>query len=196
METRGFTLVELLVVIAIIGMLIALLLPAVSAARESGRRVQCANNLRQIGIALNAYHEAYLTFPYGSTYGNGNWYPTWAVLILPQLDQDAVLNKYNPSQPVYGAANQAVANTPMPVFACPSDPESRTPVLPNRGDSPSPAPGLSGGLTNLASSMGLWYPGSIGPTQPDVCFYCSNSTPGATNWCCQGWDFGSEPGGG
>jgi prepilin-type N-terminal cleavage/methylation domain-containing protein len=187
----GFTLVELLVVIAIIGALVALLLPAVQAARESGRRAQCANNLRQIGVALLAYHEAHETFPYGSDYGGATGYPTWAVLILPQLDQDAVFNEYNPGLAPYDPANQVAVTSRMGVFVCPSDPESRMPVLPNRGDSPSPAPGLSGGLTNPAASMGLWYPACIGPTQPDFCFYCSDSAPSATNWCCQGCNFGS-----
>ena len=193
----GFTLVELLVVITIIGFLVGLLLPAVQGARESGRRLQCANNLRQIGIALHAYHEANATFPYGSNYiVQSTGYPTWAVLILPYVDQDAVFNAYNPSLSVNAAANQAVANSFMSVFVCPSDPQSHTPILIDRGDSPSPAPGLSGGTDNPASSMGLWYPACMGPTQPDFCFFCSNPTPSPTNPCCQGNNFGSEPGSG
>jgi prepilin-type N-terminal cleavage/methylation domain-containing protein len=191
MKKRGFTIVELLVVIAIIGILVGLLLPAVQTAREAGRRTQCASNLRQIGVALSAYHEAFETFPYGSTYGGANNYPTWAVLILPQLDQTAVYNAYNPKLAAYDAANQTAATTRMSVFACPSDPESRSPIFANRGDSPSPAPGLSGGLTNPSSSMGLWYPACMGPTQPDFCFYCPNSSPSASNFCCQGCNFGS-----
>src|SRR4029079_8754703 len=80
---RGFTLVELLVVIAIIGVLVALLLPAVQAAREPARRSQCPNNLKQMGIALHNYHDTFLVFPFGwSGRGAG-----WATMILPQIEQ-------------------------------------------------------------------------------------------------------------
>src|SRR5579883_209719 len=94
MRRRGFTLIELLVVIAIIAVLIALLLPAVQAAREAARRAQCANNLKQIGIALHNYHDTVGTFPPGflskldpATGDNAGPGWGWAAMILSQLEQ-------------------------------------------------------------------------------------------------------------
>src|SRR5688572_31501688 len=95
----GFTLVELLVVIAIIGILIALLLPAVQAAREAGRRTHCQNNLKQIALGLQNYHSTYNTLPHGSSYQitatstiapGTNRSGTWASSILPYMEEDAL----------------------------------------------------------------------------------------------------------
>jgi prepilin-type N-terminal cleavage/methylation domain-containing protein len=88
---RAFTLVELLVVIAIIGVLFALLLPAVQAAREAARRTQCVNHLKQIALAMHNRHDAYLKFPQGCVWNNGNYYDTprtgWNYSLFPYLEQ-------------------------------------------------------------------------------------------------------------
>src|SRR5262249_12102194 len=81
---QGFTLVELLVVIAIIALLIGLLLPAVQRVRESGNRTHCANNIKQLGLALHLYHDTYKVLPPSRL---GDQQATWAVLILPYIEQ-------------------------------------------------------------------------------------------------------------
>jgi prepilin-type N-terminal cleavage/methylation domain-containing protein len=105
---RGFTLVELLVVIAIIGILVALLLPAIQAAREAARRAQCGNNLKQLGVAVHNYHDAYQVFPpagigYGWCSEGRPGFPTmlnvsgWT-MVLPFLEQQSLYDRYDPRQ--------------------------------------------------------------------------------------------------
>jgi prepilin-type N-terminal cleavage/methylation domain-containing protein len=131
---RGFTLIELLVVIAIIAVLIALLLPAVQAAREAARRVQCVNNLKQIGLALANYHDAIGSFPMsyagrrlfvdGSTDTAQGW--GWGSLILPQMEQPSLYNAINMSLPVEAPQNLTVVRTMIAGYLCPSDPTPGT----------------------------------------------------------------------
>ncbi len=149
-RSRGFTLIELLVVIAIIAVLVALLLPAVQQAREAARRSQCQNNLKQIGIALHSYHEAFSLFPYatannamqfttaGSLVNNHSGWP----LLLPYLDQTSLYNQYDftaaernslfsgwsstssgtvAGTPAAITNNQNLSKTILPFMACPSD---------------------------------------------------------------------------
>ncbi len=124
-KRRGFTLIELLVVIAIIGVLIALLLPAVQAAREAARRAQCLNNLRQIGLALHGYHDVNNRFPPGGW----EWRPSpastkrqiaWSALLLPWVEQRAVYDSLNLDLAYDAPANRTGGATALGVFLCPS----------------------------------------------------------------------------
>jgi prepilin-type N-terminal cleavage/methylation domain-containing protein/prepilin-type processing-associated H-X9-DG protein len=124
---RGFTLIELLVVIAIIAVLIGLLLPAVQRVREAAARTQCVNNLKQIGLALQNYHDSNASFPpgYVSNYdaaGNDTgpgW--GWAAFILPQMEQQNLYSAIQFSQNIEAPANSGVRVQPMKSFLCPSD---------------------------------------------------------------------------
>ncbi len=142
-HSRAFTLVELLVVIAIIGVLVALLLPAVQAAREAARRSSCSNKLKQIGLALHNFHDTYGHFPAGSTsannlnFGDSDWCSKygsnesragWTVMILPfmegnnQYDQFNLTAKFTTSSNVPGhAANEAMFQSTNEAYVCPSD---------------------------------------------------------------------------
>jgi prepilin-type N-terminal cleavage/methylation domain-containing protein/prepilin-type processing-associated H-X9-DG protein len=127
---RGFTLIELLVVIAVIGLLIALLLPAVQAARESARRASCQNHLKQFGLALAYYEAAHRVFPFGVGGGGpAGRTPRWSApsQLLPDLEQEALFHSLNFAgvpwlhDPVLGAMNQTTLRTRVDVFLCPSD---------------------------------------------------------------------------
>ena len=130
-SSSGFTLVELLVVIAIIGILIALLLPAVQAAREAARRSQCTNNLKQFGLALHNYHDSFKTFPrynhLGAVSGASSFYSyTVHIKILPYIEQQAMYDEIRTvSNNFYYETNSQTdnytADKRIPGFVCPSD---------------------------------------------------------------------------
>jgi prepilin-type N-terminal cleavage/methylation domain-containing protein/prepilin-type processing-associated H-X9-DG protein len=126
-KLRGFTLVELLVVIAIIGVLVALLLPAIQAAREAARRNQCVNNLKQMGIALQMHHDSKKFFPAGrngKSPGPGTATSplpvSWAFQLLPYLEQTAIYDSLVKTARVDDILNARAMRTPVDVYYCPS----------------------------------------------------------------------------
>lgn len=167
-SNRGFTLIELLVVIAIIGVLVAILLPAVQQARETANRSRCANNLKQLGIALYAYEESHSRLPFGALEQRGIG-PSWQVALLPYLDQAALYDRFamtgsNVGSPTFpGSPNAALVNKKtLPAVWCPSSaiPQFQTTV----------------GITVQMSS----YAGIAGATNEDG-FQVTRVTP-----CCAG----------
>jgi prepilin-type N-terminal cleavage/methylation domain-containing protein/prepilin-type processing-associated H-X9-DG protein len=120
----GFTLVELLVVIAIIGVLVALLLPAIQAAREAARRSSCTNNMKQFGIALHNYHDSLKTFPTGMCFRNkgddlNDIFATSLTLLLPYVEEPGLKGIYNNQKGILGQSPNVIS-TVVPMFMCPS----------------------------------------------------------------------------
>ncbi len=168
-RSRGFTLVELLVVIAIIGILVGLLLPAVQAAREAARRMQCSNNLKQLGLSLHNYESTHRKFPIGfrdtvATNGrffDGGW--SWAAAVLPFIEQGPLYNTLDLRFHPYGTgadpagANTAAMSVVLPTFRCPSDISPQT-VGNNAGN--------ANGIANIAVSS---YAGVLGAYDGQWC---------------------------
>jgi prepilin-type N-terminal cleavage/methylation domain-containing protein/prepilin-type processing-associated H-X9-DG protein len=129
-RTRGFTLVELLVVIAIIGILVAMLLPAVNAAREAARKTACIDNIKNLGLACNSHLAAKKTFPPGkvtATDAEGAEDMTnWAIEILPYIEEGGLYDRYDHKVPNLHNNNRIVLQTILPIFNCPSDPNANT----------------------------------------------------------------------
>jgi prepilin-type N-terminal cleavage/methylation domain-containing protein len=135
----GFTLVELLVVIAIIGVLIALLLPAVQAAREAARRMQCSNHIKQMSLGCHNYHDIHQTFPSGKiSYSYTNTTSCrnpWGVALLPFIEQQALFATFDPNFTPYDSTqpsdNFTFYKTPIQTYRCPSDLPPKSTQIPD-----------------------------------------------------------------
>jgi type II secretory pathway pseudopilin PulG len=209
-------LVELLVVIAIIGVLVALLLPAVQAAREAARRIQCTNNLKQNALAMQTYENAKKYYPeyHAALLGNARYLsqcpapstgtpdpyssnagyaqcpgPTWSVLILPYVEQQQLFNSFDKTLRLRDGPNQQWIKQVVGSYVCPSAESSGNPVFDNRED-------VAGG-NPVTPAVGLYYAVSAGPLEQDKCSpICQsltgqqNGSPG--NYCCQGSGYGTQ----
>ncbi len=181
---NAFTLVELLVVIAIIGVLVALLLPAVQAAREAARRSQCSNNLKQIGLAMHNFHDTNSALPQGASAIQSNVKGgTWAALILPFVEQQQHYDVFNLEVPMSDPSNADARRLVVPVYLCPTDPGSEEPVNDKHHAN-----------VVLQEVSRISYFGSMGPTHIDSCADCPIRQPREDNYCCRlSWSFGSLP---
>lgn len=158
----GFTLVELLVVIAIIGILVALLLPAIQAAREAARRTECTSNLKQIGVGLHNYHDSFNALPAGWIYRSPGGQPDWgwAVFILPYVEQAALYDEFEVTtkrlnQFYYSGATGdelRLLQTPIPGYRCPTDTLGKLNTKCNFGSTNSPRLATS---NYVASAAGI-----------------------------------------
>ena len=182
-KSMGFTLVELLVVIAIIGVLVALLLPAVQAAREAARRTQCTNNLKQLGLGMHNYHDIHGQFPLPGMIAS---HLGWNASILPQIEQSPLFDQINFNQASMGqfnSRNLPLSTNLIGAYLCPSS-SAETSLMPT----------TDGGRRVYT----LHYYGILGPygtnTSTGQTYRCVNMTQAFGGECQQGilWQWGSK----
>ena len=194
-------------VIAIIGILVALLLPAVQAAREAARRSQCVNNLKQIGLAMQGFHSAHGSLPAATSYDVSqidpgppprriyNTHapgPVWAASLLPFIEQSAIYDQWDFTVRNAVYPNSELVKIPVSTFICPSAERASEPVFKDRNDSSGKNPKVA---------LGAWYLVSMGPTTYDDCnksttqinIWCPEDYSGS--YCCHGHPFGGAYGG-
>ncbi|MEL7497101.1 MAG: DUF1559 domain-containing protein [Planctomycetota bacterium] len=159
-QRHGFTLVELLVVIAIIGILIAMLLPAVQMVRESARRTACMNNARQLGLAVHNYESAHMAFPPSSVNSQGK---NWMVFLLPFIEQNAIYDLYDDSYRWDHIHNQDAVQQKISTLICPSNPNTEVEQLDRIGTDKYAAVNDYAVITGVANSA--FNAGHVQPVQ-------------------------------
>ncbi|MCA9031209.1 MAG: DUF1559 domain-containing protein [Planctomycetaceae bacterium] len=162
----GFTILELLTTIAVIGILMALLLPAIGSAREAARRMQCGNNLKQIGVALHNYHDQFQCLPPGWQWDRQHETAySWAVAILPNLEQATVSQSINRGENLAFGPNSLARSTSLPVYLCPSDITQPTFTLMRAQPAGStPLPLIDLPTANYVGVFGITEPDDVVPT--------------------------------
>jgi prepilin-type N-terminal cleavage/methylation domain-containing protein/prepilin-type processing-associated H-X9-DG protein len=185
-ERRAFTLIEVLTAISVIALLLALILPALQGSRESARRLQCANNLKQMGIALNGYHNSFGSLPPGRllTYDPRFAGPSppctsvmvdksFLVMILPMIEEAPLYNSINQNLTIFGYENRTILPIVISTFCCPSDAVSETPVYADTSwmvkfGLAAPTDQLAMALSSYAGCFGSYHVNAV-PTPSNSC---------------------------